>query len=117
LNELKRESRSAPMPIRDYEFSSGALFDLEEIRLYTQVRWGLEQTLDYLESIYETVERLQRFPNAGKDRTDIGPGLRSVAVRAHIIYYRVLPDLIRITNILHAREDTRPALHESTDEK
>jgi toxin ParE1/3/4 len=105
------------MPGRDIEFAPNAVLDLEEIRFYTQSRWGPEQTLEYLESIYEIIEHLRDFPYTGKDCSDLVKGLRSIRFGSHVIYYRVVPDLVRITNILHVREDAETELSDSGDDR
>ena len=48
---------------------------------------------------------LSRFPFIGRERTSLGPGLRSIVAGAYVIFYTVDPDRIAIVRILHGHRD------------
>ena len=47
------------------------------------------------------------FPESGRSREDLAPGLRSVVVDPYLIFYLSAPDHIQIVRILHGRRDIR----------
>jgi toxin ParE1/3/4 len=55
---------------------------------------------------------LARFPNLGRERDDLAPGLRSHPVGQHVCFYRVDERTITITRILHAKMDATKHLGE-----
>jgi toxin ParE1/3/4 len=48
---------------------------------------------------------LEEHPLAGRARDEIRPGLRSVLVSPHVIFYRVRGDIAQIIRILDGRRD------------
>lgn len=67
--------------------------DLEEIYHYIAERSGSPDTaIGYIRRIREWCEHLLTFPNAGRARDDLRPGVRVTAFeRRVVIVYRVLP--------------------------
>lgn len=45
------------------------------------------------------------FPETGRSREDIGPGLRSFPVAPYVVFFRPLGDTIGIVRVLHGRRD------------
>lgn len=58
------------------------------------------------------VKRLAASPAIGRRRDDLLPGLRSLAVRSYVIFYRARPDGIEVVRVLHARRDIEGILGE-----
>lgn len=50
-------------------------------------------------------ESLGRFPFIGRDRSNLLPGIRSVAAETYVIFYRVDPDRITIVRVMDGRRD------------
>ena len=63
----------------------------------------------FVERIYAAEDLLADFPEIGKARNDVAPGLRKWAVGSYLMFYRVAPDAIEIVRILHGAQDL-PAL-------
>jgi toxin ParE1/3/4 len=76
---------------RAVHLTAAAEADLAEIRTYTEEAWGETQWLAYFGDILEAFERIAVFPQSGRARDAISPGLRSVRCREHVIFY--LPDV------------------------
>jgi toxin ParE1/3/4 len=58
-------------------------------------------------------DRLAEFPELGRVRDDLRPGVRSWAVGAYLVLYRLEPDGVLIVRILHGARDLRDLLSES----
>ena len=58
-----------------------------------------------VQEITAQYDMLHEFPGTGRGRDDIGPEYRSFPVGDYIIYYRVLPDVVEISRILHGARD------------
>ncbi|HEY7301514.1 MAG TPA: type II toxin-antitoxin system RelE/ParE family toxin [Xanthobacteraceae bacterium] len=48
---------------------------------------------------------LSRFPFIGRERSSLGPGLRSTVIGTHVIFYTVQSDLITIVRVIDGRRD------------
>ena len=78
--------------------------DLLEIWTYhaERSRDGAERII---RKITEQYDRLGTFPNIGRPRPEIGVDYRSIPVGDYVIFYRVLPDRVEISRVLHGRRD------------
>lgn len=79
--------------------------DLLAIRAWGRDRWGEARARDFLESLIDAIERLSRFPELGRARDALGPGLRSVLHRGHVIFYQVETEGPVIVAVLHERRN------------
>ena len=80
--------------------------DLKEIGHYTQVQWGREQRVLYLNMLDVCFQHLAANPLKGKDCSDIRDGYRKLNAGSHLIFYRQNTfDIIEIVRILHGRID------------
>ena len=84
--------------------------DYEDIRVYTVQAWDEDQWVTYRTALNRGLQTLGDHPNIGRARADLPPGYRSYPVEQHIIYYRVLPHMVRVMRILHRRMDASRAL-------
>ena len=103
------------MPRRRLDVSEDADRDLDDVFEYTELTWGHEQAVSFLQSIADALDWLLSFPNAGRDREGIAIGLRSLSLDHHVVLYRVYEDRVRIHRVIHHREDNRSALQNSGD--
>lgn len=55
-----------------------------------------------LESVFET---LASQPMMGRERPELGEGLRSFPVGRYVVYYQPWPDGVDIVRVLHAARD------------
>ena len=64
---------------------------------------------DWVEAIFASVERLNRFPQSGRSVAESPrPDLREVVYRDHRVIYRVEPERVVVLTVRHARQDLRP---------
>jgi len=49
------------------------------------------------------------FPQSGSLRSELGGGVRSFAVGNYLVFYRAIPDGIRLLRVLNASRDIRKA--------
>jgi len=65
---------------------------------------GVNVAIAQMNRIESALERLGRFPNLGRERSDLEPGLRSWAVTPWTILYRLkAADVIIIIRVLDSR--------------
>lgn len=96
-------NRSEMKSSRRLEFTEDAQLDLRSLLRYTNRTWGPEQRDRYADRMTRTIDELLAHPHLGPARDDIAPGLRSLRVGQHIIFYRLIDPTISIVRILHAR--------------
>ena len=92
-----------------YRLYPHARADLEEIWLYTQKTWSLDQADSYLTDIIQAFEGLAKGMKTGRP-VDIREGYLKYPVGSHMIYYRQSPSHIDIVRILHQRMDVSSKL-------
>jgi toxin ParE1/3/4 len=73
--------------------------------LYTAQQWGSAQGESYSEEIDRALAELGEHPHVGRPRDDVRPGLRSLRVEQHVIYYRVDADSVIVLRVLHRKMD------------
>ena len=79
--------------------------DLQAIRTYSEVSWGEDQATRYIERILGRLHWLLTNPEAGRVRTELLPGVRSLSVERHVVFYRVQCERIEVIRILSERQD------------
>ncbi|WP_295880904.1 type II toxin-antitoxin system RelE/ParE family toxin [uncultured Thiohalocapsa sp.] len=79
--------------------------DLKDIWLYSCKQWNEAQADEYLSALDTGIAKRRTNPSLGRPREDVRSGYRSLRIKAHIVYYQVVPPVIRIVRVLHARMD------------
>jgi len=54
-----------------------------------------------------------QFPETGRSREEIAPGLRSAVVRPYVVFFRPDGETILVLRILHGRRDVEQMMGES----
>jgi len=90
---------------RRLELSPTADEDLRDALQHTLQAWSPEQRDVYAPALNDAFERLTRYPNLGQPRDDIRPGIRSLTVRQHTVFYWSTKESIRVLRIVHARRE------------
>jgi toxin ParE1/3/4 len=85
--------------------SPAARGDLAEIGRFGKHAWGKTRSVAYLQRIKEQFWSLTRFPLVGIERSDLSPGMRSLPVASHVVFYRLTDDGVAIVRVLHGRQD------------
>lgn len=96
-----------PLP---FVISKKAVYDLEEIWLYTVEKWSVEQADRYYQLIFEEIDYICKNINAGKSMEHVRKGYQASKVKSHFIFYRVLKSTVEIIRILHERMDIESRL-------
>jgi toxin ParE1/3/4 len=61
----------------------------------------------YANAFYDKGRVLAQFPEIGRSRPEIAPGLRSTLVHPYVIFYRLEEEVVQIVRILHGERDLR----------
>jgi len=78
---------------------------------YTQKRWSRAQKRKYLNKTRVGLGNLQQMPAMGTPRNEIEEGLRSLAIENHIVFYRILENMLVVVRVLHQSMDAPRHLH------
>lgn len=76
--------------------------DLKQIEDYYILNFGVETALKVSDSILDTIERLEEFPNSGSYTPDIWlneQGYKMVICKKHVAIYRKIQDSIYVYHI------------------
>ena len=57
---------------------------------------------------------LERFPEAGRMRPEIGPNVRSTLVHPYVMFYRIEGGEVQILRILHGKQDLRRIMRDES---
>jgi toxin ParE1/3/4 len=78
--------------------------DLDSIWSYIAVD-NVRAADEQIERIGEVFEMLVQNPLAGRERTELQPGLRSFPVGSYLVFYLPLPDGVEVVRIMSGRQD------------
>ena len=78
--------------------------DLDEIYDYSLAAHGSDQAERYLRGLWAAMDGLCIYPYSWPV-SDLRPGLRSLSVAMHCIFYRIEGDAIVIVRVLHKAMD------------
>ena len=95
-----------------YRLSSRAEQDLDEVWLYVAEDASPTTADRLIDDIVNHFDLLAEQPRMGRLRPEFGPGVRSISVENHVIYYRHDVDVL-IARVLHGRRDQAAAWSES----
>ena len=91
--------------------SPAAAGDLVELRGLLSEQFGEIVADKKLVRLHLLLKRLESFPELGRRRDSLGPGLRSFAIRPDVVLYRLLgPGLVDIIRIVDGRRDHQALL-------
>jgi len=79
---------------------AAALRDLDGIYDYTLAAHGVAQAEAYVRGLWAAMENLCAYPKSGP-ANDLRPGLRSLAVSRHRVFYRIEGDAVVVARVLH----------------
>lgn len=85
--------------------SPAAKMDLVAIHRYGAFAWGQARSDDYLQHLKDQFWQLTQSPRLGVERNDVLPGMRSLRVSSHVVFYRITDDCIEVVRVLHSRQD------------
>lgn len=85
--------------------SPAARDDLQGIFRFSVEIWGRQKAEDYLEQLSLHIHKLLATPRLGISREEILPGLRSLRVARHVVFYRIERDRVEVIRVLSERQD------------
>ena len=86
--------------------SRKARAELDNIWLYVARQSGSAEIANrIIDSITARFWLFSRYPNIGRSRDDLRPGLRSSVAGDYVIIYRVENDTVIIDHVLHGSRD------------
>lgn len=101
--------------MNEFRLSAAAEDDLTDIWNYLEER--SEQSANALiESLVKRFVMLCTFQEAGRDRDELKPGLKSFPIDRYIIFYRIIPEGIEIIRVLHGARDIEQIFSEQPTE-
>ncbi len=89
----------------EVHLSRRALFDIEDIDLYSIEEWGERTAAEYLSDLHAGAARLGESPNLLQERPDTSLRLRFYRVREHVLICDVIADRIFVLAVRHAVMD------------
>jgi toxin ParE1/3/4 len=92
-------------PRRPIDWSPEARADLSEVWNYYVNVAGRNTADKIVREIDEVCRLLEEHPFAGRARDEVRHGLRSIAARPHVVFYRVKNDVAEIVRVLDGRRD------------
>jgi toxin ParE1/3/4 len=102
-------------PKRPVSWSRDALADLAEIWRYYAGVGGSPTADNIIRNIDNVCRLLEDHPLAGRSRDEVRPGLRSIAVRPHVLFYRVIDNAAEIVRVLDGRRDLDDIFRDEAD--
>jgi toxin ParE1/3/4 len=86
-------------------WSADAENDLFSIWRYGAERWSPTAADDHERALWYAAQWLLEKPKLGKARNELMPGMRSVFIDPHVLFYRISPKSIDIVRVPHEHED------------
>jgi toxin ParE1/3/4 len=86
------------------EFSVSLLTeaDIDDITAFTIKRWDLAQADRYIGGLESFFHRLAEGSVKGRPCDAVRPGLWRAEYVSHVVFFRRMPDGVRIVRVLHA---------------
>ncbi|MEM6836097.1 MAG: type II toxin-antitoxin system RelE/ParE family toxin [Cyanobacteria bacterium P01_C01_bin.120] len=98
----------------NFRLSAQAEADLTAIWMFVAERDDTAAD-NLIASIVNQIAMLANFSRAGRDLSELLPGLRSFVVGRHVIFYRVITSDLEVIRILHGSRDVQRAFEAFSD--
>jgi toxin ParE1/3/4 len=79
---------------------------------YLAQRGSIETAERFLDKIDRKFKRLSQFPQMGRQRDELYPGLRSVPLEDYLIFYRLVPNGIEVMRVVGGYRDLEALFRE-----
>ncbi len=91
------------MKNRTVSFDDTAEWDIDDLYRWIAKQSGTVIADGYLDRIVDHCEQLRHFPERGRNREDLSPGLRTIGFERRVtIAFRITADDVRIVRVLYA---------------
>lgn len=97
--------------MRDLIRAPEAILDLNAALAYLH-QCSESAAVALADAVDRKCEQLRTVPFQGRARDDLSPGLRSVLVGDHLLFYRVSDTEVQIVRFIHGRPDLPAAIAE-----
>ncbi|BBD63674.1 plasmid stabilization system protein [Nostoc commune NIES-4072] len=87
-----------------FRISTQAAQDIENIWKYIAPN-NLKAANQLFDTLRESFPKLAKFPQMGRERSELAPFLRSFPVKNYLIFYSPIDKGIEIARILHGSQD------------
>ncbi|MEA5600647.1 type II toxin-antitoxin system RelE/ParE family toxin [Nostoc sp. UHCC 0252] len=87
-----------------FRISTQAAQDIENIWKYIAPN-NFKAANKLFDTLRESFPKLAKFPQMGRERSDLAPLLRTFPVKNYLIFYRLIDEGIEIVRILHGLQD------------
>ncbi len=88
-----------------FRLTEPAIQDIEEIADYIAKQGGLEQSERFLSKLDAKFAKITQFPNLGRRRDEILPGLRSLTIDDYLILYMLTEQDVEIFRVISGYRD------------
>lgn len=75
--------------------------DIKQIRKYTLLSWGKQQSVKYLTELIQKLNLINRNPNLGIQKPDANKRVMSFPHKSHVVYYHFTEYKTFIIRVLH----------------
>jgi toxin ParE1/3/4 len=89
--------------------------DLLEIWDFIFEGAGMERADTFIDRILATCEQLSTFPEMGRSRDTLNPGLRSITEGSYLIFYRIVSKDVEIIRVISGARDLEALLNDDPD--
>lgn len=90
---------------RSFIISTIANRDIEAIADYLAENRGFETSDRFIKGMTDRLTQLTQFPQMGRSRDEIFPGVRSLLYEKYLIFYTVTDDVVEINRVANGRQD------------
>jgi toxin ParE1/3/4 len=99
---------------REFRLTPPAIEDLKSIADHFAESSDLDQADRFLRKIDQKLSLITKFPNLGKARPEVLPGLRSLPLDSYLLLYTVSDQCVEILRVVSGYRDLQ-ALFEDND--
>jgi len=99
-----------------YHLTRKALADLREIRAHITEHGTTTAAIRWIQALRRKCQSIADTPGMGRLQDDLDPGLRSVAVGNHIVFYREERGRADIVHVLYGARDIERLFREERSE-
>jgi toxin ParE1/3/4 len=90
---------------REFRLTEPAIKDIEEIADYIAKQSGLVESELFLSKLDAKFVKITQFPNLGRKRDEILPGIRSFSVDSYLILYVPIGQDVEIFRVISGYRD------------
>jgi toxin ParE1/3/4 len=98
-----------------FRLTEPAIQDIEQIADYIARQSGLDQADRFLNKLDARFVKIAQFPNLGRQRDEILPGLRSLPMDNYLILYMVMGQDVEIFRVVSGYRDLSALFTDADD--